>query len=375
LYLVGDVSAQWEWSNQSNQSIPPERNTVWVVDLTTWRVAHRFEVSGGISSIYLDPNGAEFHVISQVRNLAEPAHLRFLLMSFDAATWDMLDSIDLSELASQDAQFSFRSTTITYRDTYGRAPVVDGIEPSDVEEYTTLPRVEIIVSDEALPVGITLPVEVAFINPATNEPLTNADPRVRFDPGQFTTLVFEQPGAKSLVSVSAEIAPGQQQGTIRLKAPGVWDARIIVGDDESGFTLVLQDVFRGVPTLEGDDGRPYALRLETDPDEPIPAGEVSVRAVFVDAETGEPIPDGVMLLDGMPEEMDIALSANSAMTRDLDNAGHGVYESTITISEPGAWRARLIFRQPEASEPRSIQIEVGALHVVESSSLDALVTP
>ncbi len=121
--------------------------------------------------------------------------------------------------------------------------------------------------------------------------MTGPNPQVRFDPAQRMTLVFEQPGAKSVLSVTVELAPGQLQGTLKLKADGWWNARIIVGEEGDGFTLVLHDVFLGTPAFEADDGRFYALRLETEPREPVAASEFLVRAILVDAATGEPLPE------------------------------------------------------------------------------------
>jgi hypothetical protein len=358
----------------------PDMMPIWVVDLTTWRLEHRLDIPGFIQSLYPAPDGETLLVVSHsvdpsARVLTNPDQWTFRLLTFETGGYELIDSLELSDLIDQNASFRLTAASDLYRATYGHAPVIDGIEPGDVAEYTTLPRARVVVEDERVPVGVITPVELEFLDPATGRALTGPDPRVRYTPGDSLLLVFEQPGQKSIVSVSAEIAPGQQAGTVRLKAEGYWDARIIVGDDESGFTLILQDVFQGMPTLAGDDGRAYALRLDTTPAEPVRAGEIMVQATFVDAATGDPLPEDVLLVDGMPEELRVAMTGPGSSIQDLVPVGHGIYEGMISIERPAVWSISLIFRQPNSSEPRSVRIEMGTMEIVEASTPDAQVTP
>ncbi|CAN5549763.1 hypothetical protein BH23CHL2_BH23CHL2_00870 [soil metagenome] len=340
---------------------------VWLVDLATWRIERRIDVPGTISSFHPDPDGRSLQVVTQIEGASNPERRRYELLTYDTESWRITATWDLSELVDQGASFRLLSASDTYRDTYGRAPVVDGIEPDDVHEYTTLPRARIVVEDGRAPVGVTRPVELEFLDPATGEPLTRADPRVRYDPDEPVTLVFERPGAKSLIFVAAELGPGHQRGTVRLKEAGLWDARIISGDEESGFTLVLPDVLLGTPTFEADDGRTYDLRFETSPEEPVPVGEVFFRARFVDAATGEPLPEAVMLVSGLPETMRLTLVGAGALNRNLEAAGHGVYEATIAVQTPAHWSASLNFAQPDAVDSGAIRIEMGTLEVIEAT--------
>lgn len=361
LYLTESMPDDW----LATPSSPlPESRPLWVVDLESWQVVHRIDVPGDVRDISIAPDGDQLHALSQVNNPDDPQRWRFVITSFDTQTYEQAEMLELSEIVDQNAFFYLVSLAELYRDTYGRSPIVDGIEAQDVETFATLPRARVQVLDENIPVGVTVPVELEFLDPATGEPLNGEHPAVHFDPEQSVTLAFEQPGAKSVISVSAELAPGQLRGTVKLKSAGSWNARIVVGEGEDAFTLVLQDVFRSTPTYEGDDGRPYALRLETEPDVPTAEGDTTIRASFVDAETGDPLPESVSLVDGLPEEMRVALVGPGSVIRDLPSAGHGIYANTISIANPGFWSARLIFRQPESEDTFATQVEMGGLEVI-----------
>ncbi len=362
LFLTEYIPDDWL---RTPSSPPPATRPLWVVDLAGWRVVQRIEVPGDIRDVTVAPDSASVHTLSQVSNREDPQRWRFVISTFDTATFEQTGMVELAELTEQNANLTLISPAGEYRAIYGRAPTVDGVAPDDIDDFTTLPQARVRVLDEQLPVGITVPVELEFLDPATGEPLGSDAPFVRYDAEQQVTLAFERPGAKSVVSVGAELAPGEQRGTVKLKEAGWWNARIVVGEggEGGGFTLILRDVFRGTPTFEGTDGRPYVLRLESDPQEPVAEAEIMVRALFVDAATGDPLPEGVTLVDGLPDELRLALVGSGSLIRDLPAVGHGVYANTFSISAPGTWTTRLIFRQPESEDTLSTQLDMQPLTV------------
>ena len=362
LYLIEDVSGQWTRISQ------PDSNPVWIVDLTTWQVTHRIDVPGAVEMLYLFPGGDRVDMLTRLHGLdAGSNSWRYALVTYNLTTLEQERRIDLNDLVETSEWFGLSSPIANYQQIYGKTPAVDGIEPRDLERYRTLPQVRIRLDDERIPAGVTVPVDVQFLDPRTGEPLTGSEPHVRYDPDEPVTLVFEKPGQKSLVTAVAEFANGQQRGSILLQMPGVWDARIIIGDEPAGYSLLIPNAVAAVPTFAGDDGRLYLLLLDTSPEEPIPSGRVFVQARFVDAATGEPLPEDVVLAEGVPDEMLIAFTGPGAFNRDLRVAGHGHYEATIEDVAAGIWSVRLIFRQPESGESRSTQIEMGTLSVLESS--------
>ncbi|HLT21744.1 MAG TPA: hypothetical protein VKZ96_19975, partial [Thermomicrobiales bacterium] len=210
MYLL-DATAQWRY-NPTPQ--PPETNPVWVVDLATWRLTHRIDVPGYVQSLHPDPDGDALRVLTQVANVREPQQWRFQLMTYATDDYALRESLPLSDLVEQNASFQLISASESYRQSYGHTPTVEGVAPGDVEEYTTLPRARVVTERELVPVGVTAPVELEFLDPASGEALIGPDPWVRFDPVRSRMLIFEQPGAKSLISVTADIAPGQLSGTV-----------------------------------------------------------------------------------------------------------------------------------------------------------------
>ncbi|MEZ4570205.1 MAG: hypothetical protein R2849_07740 [Thermomicrobiales bacterium] len=119
-------------------------------------------------------------------------------------------------------------TALVLRDLGGLSPpdvaTISGYESDELKEVLEWSRERL------------TEVELQFLDPATGDVLTRSAPHVRYDPKQSVMLVFEQSGQKSLISVTADLPSGERRGTVRLKAEGLWDARIIVGDEGSGYT-------------------------------------------------------------------------------------------------------------------------------------------
>src|SRR5690606_37969066 len=77
-----------------------------------------------------------------------------------------------------------------YRSQHGRAPVVDGVEPSNVQSSSTLPRIEVTLPSNVVS-GVPTTLEVRARHPQSGATLRLATPGVRFDPRSSVTIFLK----------------------------------------------------------------------------------------------------------------------------------------------------------------------------------------
>ena len=141
---------------------------------------------------------------------------------------------------------------------------------------------------------------------------------------------------------------GVYRGAAVLPEAGSWSIQVIAErEGEPNRYASLRDAVVVQPVMMGDDSRRYMLAVEV-AEPPVRAEqETLIRISIVDAETGAPLPEGVELAGGMPDEMDgsATLEARAVTTANLLPTGHGVYEGSYTFFAPGRWNISANFPQ------------------------------
>jgi hypothetical protein len=98
------------------------------------------------------------------------------------------------------------------------------------------------------------------------------------------------------------------------------------------------------PAFKGMDNHRYILKLSADPAQPVVNQEATLRATFVDADTGAPLPENVSLVDGLPAELEADLFAPAGVSgRTLKSVGHGVYQGPVKLFSAQTWTVRISF--------------------------------
>jgi hypothetical protein len=188
---------------------------------------------------------------------------------------------------------------------------------------------------------------------------------VRFDPDATVVirLTHEDEVAEDVILVASRIETGHYRANASFVETGYWSAEITFTNvDGSSWSLSVPRVFEITPSLEGTDGKRYVLRVRTDPMEPTVNEPVPVEAEFVAVGDGEPLPEGVGLRDGMPDELRVSFNASgSGVTSEtLVLNDQGVYEGEVSFWAAGDWEATAEMRY---SDTNRIDISAGVVTV------------
>jgi hypothetical protein len=231
---------------------------------------------------------------------------------------------------------------------FGRSPAIDHVALSSVTEDTTLPRLEVVTSPPAVSAGQNATVEVRFVDPATGEPLDGEVPGIRYDPQMSLSATLRAEGEQLQVIILGETRPAVYRGTATLPEPGIWsiDLNLTAADGSSAHREGIAQV-EVSPSFSGSDGRSYAFRISTLPQDPLTNHEVVLQLELVDIASGDPVPEGVTVeieLDGevlsdLTERIEITLlhPEPGYLTARMVHSGNGVYHSSVRFWASGTW--------------------------------------
>jgi hypothetical protein len=239
-----------------------------------------------------------------------------------------------------------------YRNTYGKSPAIAGVDTRQLSTGTfdqrPFARMSVSISASSIVSGDAVTIDLRYLHPKTGEQLRDGD----------NTVVFEQPDAvratltrgastEDVVTiVLTQAAHGHYRGVAQLTTPGTWSVKVVAQRaDEPSRNAGIADAVVVQAALGGSDGRRYILRVETDPAQPTVEQPTTVRVTIVDAETGAPLPEGVTLQDGLPDEMDASffLAQDGVTSTTLTPAGHGIYAGSASFFGPGTWTVQIDF--------------------------------
>lgn len=178
--------------------------------------------------------------------------------------------------------------------------------PRSGDDRTLIPIAAIVpgVGPDTIAVGDRVTIEARFADPASGKMVEPGREGVRYEPPARVTAILT-PKIGGPVSVVLDATGyGVFRGHVILPWPGNWAVQVVAdwpdgqrrGARANG-PVVVQAAFAG------SDGRRYLLRLATAPAEPVAGQPAIVRASFVDAESGAPLPAGVALGDGLPGQI------------------------------------------------------------------------
>ncbi len=147
-------------------------------------------------------------------------------------------------------------------------------------------------------------------------------------------------------------------------APGNWSLRVVAEfPDGARRSIQLENAVTVQAAFAGTDGRRYIMLVTADPARPIARQPATVRAAFVAAESGAPLPEGVTLVDGLPDKLEAAFFARVGVTSvTLTPVGHGRYEGKATLWSVESWTARISFL---AAGDRAVSFVAGVLQAVD----------
>jgi hypothetical protein len=342
---------------------------LWVLDTTTWRIEAVWSLPARPSNLITNADGTGLW-IQPFPVSSDPLPPLFV----DTATGHMSDAQPLPGLEAWTASSIGGSLAAEYAVQYGRAPARAAVAPSDLPLQSTLPRVVVAAESPFLPAGSGTTITVQMLDPQTGDPITSRRAGVRYDPSAsvLIRLVHQQGEAADVL-----LAPNRDGARLTATAnldpvgwwntDGWWDAVVAVTNpDGSYWEVTIPEVIQVVPSFEGSDGNRYALQVRTAQD-PTVDSAVTLFAAFVEVSTGGPLPDGVTLLTGVPDQLQAQLSpaGNDGFTSVdfLPVAGNGRYQGLVHFWEAGKWVVTVRFR--DAAGDWHI-FPAGAITVVDS---------
>lgn len=330
-------------------------SSVWVIDIATWRVVDQLVVPGTPTDAMWSHGGQQLIIHSQFQNAADIPHNFGDFSFFDVVTGEEVPGFVDSGSPEWLERLSWvRSFEQVYRDVYGRMPAIDGVQSGTVETVSSLPRVELIPSETLIPAGSTVDFELRILDPSTGQPLASAKPSVRYDPEIVPLVILRQPSSGvEKILVPMRTAPGEYSGVVKIEQEGRWVAEVQIGTGGGAVSRVnVLGLFSVIPSISGDDGELYTPRVQAEPVEPAESGESTIRATFVNVETGDRIREGVDLESGLPESVTIRFTHpdDGWVTATLDPVRHGVYEGKATFLWPGTWEATTSVRSGKTGE-------------------------
>jgi len=155
-------------------------------------------------------------------------------------------------------------------------------------------------------------------------------------------------------TVSMDLADfGVYRGTFAAPAPNSWSLGTFnvqmtaEWPDGSRRATPPQDAFTVQPALPGTDGRRYILRVTSQPAQPVADQPATVRVAFVDAESGAPLQDEMILSGGPPASVEAAFYGGGGFTKPpFTPVGKGAYEGQVRLFSPGSWRVIVTLGAP-----------------------------
>lgn len=343
---------------------------IWEIDTVDWRISNYVQVGGYLDRLHLAPAENAIYVQARVQTESEP---RIEMVKMQIA--DTLQVIDRVAIPSDVFQgFNTLSPANIYRSQYSRSPAIAGVGLTDSDTFSTLPRLEVTTTPDVLAASQQATIEVQVIDPASGDVLTTDRPDVRFDSTAGITAVINSPDGQRQFLVLGQAGPGVYQGGVTVQTQGTWTVDVTLTDaNGQTWTSPQAGQIDVVPAYVGSNGRLYLFELSIERVQPALEEDTTVTLRLIDAETREPMPDGVTpviedpqattTLSGLPEQINVNLmkGAEGGLTVTLDRTTNAVYQGTAQFWSLGAWTAE-IFIQPE-DQPRitipANTIEVG----------------
>lgn len=320
-----------------------EPTGVLVIDTRTWQVVERWLTDAHPVQVILGGDGRYLYV--QTVSWGGDGVNEFRVV--DTATGQDDLTVDLPTGMAW-------SLAELYRDTWGRAPVVAGIDGRKIAqapagEAVPFARLEVAVSIDSVVAGDPVTVEARFLDPTTGAVVRDGQSGVRFTPPDHVQATFSRGAGreKEVTAVLTQAQYGIYRGAALLPAAGTWSLDVTVRT--SGEPLRRAGIAAAVvvqAALAGSDGNRYVLQITTDPTSPAANQPFTIRAAFVDVATGKPLTKGDGLLNGTPDEIAISLTPSNGSgvtTTTLGPTGDGSYAGTAKVWQADRWRIRADF--------------------------------
>ncbi len=321
-----------------------EPTGVLVIDTRAWQVVDRWLTDTHPTQVILGGGGRYLYV--QTMNWGGDGTNEFRVVDTTTGQDDL--TVDLPTGTAW-------SLAELYRDTWGRAPAVAGVDGRTIAkapagEAVPFATLDVSVSADSVVAGDPVTVEARFLDPASGAVVRDGQDGVRFTPPDHVQATFSRGNSsdKDVTAVLTQAEYGVYRGAALLPAAGGWSLEVTVRT--SGGPLRRAGIADAVvvqAALAGADGNRYALRITTEPATPAANTPFTVRAAFVDVATGKPLTKGDGLLNGTPEEIALSLmpsDGSGVTTATLEPTGDGSYSGTAKVWLSGRWKVRADFR-------------------------------
>jgi hypothetical protein len=348
---------------------------VWTIDLYSWTLVDFISVRGQVFDIQSIPGSSDIVVRNWFYEDAGDQQSRSELIRIAREDGRHSTGDFPANMLERNNEWSLLSLSSLYRSQHGRTPSVDGVQPADIDNYTTLPRFEATLSEDAVS-GVSTTVEVRVVHPVSGDVLAMTGGGVRFNPDSTVMAHLHRRDEPGRIVMLSSSEPGIYRGGVTLPSDGSWSIDVIVIEPDGRQVVSANAGFGAVaPALAGSDGQIYRFSLSTSPENPMLDEEVTLTLRIVNAETGQRLPSGVDFdvpqpaLDGktiaeMPERVDVSVAIPGDPRRYrlvwLDNVGRGRYEGTVDDLYAGTWRATIRLQIPGA---RRIETPGGTIEV------------
>lgn len=333
------ISVGWD----AYHSYQGEPNGVMVIDTRTWQVVDRWLTDTQPYQLVLGGDGQ--YLYAQTMGSPNGGQPQFRVV--DTTTGQ-------DDLTADLPQGTVWSLAGLYRDTWGRAPEIAGVDAASIAKVSSgkvepFASFEIAISKPSILAGDPVTVEARFVDPKSGEVVREGQDGVRFTPPDHVQATFNRGSdrTKDVQIVLTQAEYGVYRGAALLPAAGAWSLTVTSRTDGEPLRRVSEASAVVVQTaLFGSDGNRYALRITTDPQKPVRDQQFAVHAEFVDTRTGASIPDGVTLPSGAPDTIRISLlpANGGGVTTDLllPN-GDGSYSGTAKVWLAGVWQINADF--------------------------------
>ncbi len=329
---------------------------IWVIDTASWRIVDRWLPGTSPGGIFLSQDG-RFLYAQLWRTNSSQSELSVLDTTTGVEVFTVpVQTPDVTTLAE------------LYSRTFGRAPASGTLPRSAPADARPIAALTASADPASVLAGHPVTIEARFVDPVTGRSLRRSQGDVRYDPPDRVIAALAYRGSGEPVTVELEPAGhARYRGQLALATAGPWTLTVVAERDDSFNSRAYRAATVTVlPTFDGTDGRAYVLRITTDPERPVAHQRTLFRLVFVDAETGKPLPADVTIADGSRSGAFTPLASfylgvdGGATTGRFEPVGHGVYEGHVTFWEAGTWAVEVTVRRADGSV---VPVMVGAIEV------------
>ncbi|HEX5505265.1 MAG TPA: hypothetical protein VFW96_21790, partial [Thermomicrobiales bacterium] len=340
----------------------PTGDGIWAIDTATWKVTAHWLPGVLPQAMFLSADGRYLYVQDwQGQGGGNGLHVVDTAAGKETYTSDAL-----AHATGNYAQLS--SLTELYREAYGRSPATAGVQPQDSGDFTPVASLEVSASPAAALAGDQITIEARFVDPATGAPVAPGQQTPRYTPpARVAAAICAQAPCGAPTIALQPAGYGVYRGTTTLDDHGVWNLSVVATWSDGLTRRALRGGAVTVrPAFAATDGRRYVLAIASDPAQPVVNRVATVRAAFVDAATGAPLPAGVTLVDGLPASLDVAYfaernnSQSGVSSSHLAAAGHGVYRGDANLWSAEPWRVEISLTTKDG---RLITFTAGVLQV------------